>query len=61
MNDSLPTRPGWYTYPRTRNTLIFLLNGNLDWYAVTASGEMDKCDPAYIAQGGRLKLMAVLG
>jgi hypothetical protein len=60
--EALPTTFGWYTYDGDVNhTLIFLLNDNGDWYAVTASGEMAKCDVGYITQGGSLRLMQAFG
>lgn len=57
-----PTQPGWYHYPNSRNSLIFLLNdhGIGNWYAATDTGEIEKCDPEYIAQGGELELLALI-
>ena len=46
----LPDVPGWYVTPGSSHHLVFLLNGNADWYAVSMSGEMTKCDVGYITQ-----------
>lgn len=53
-----PTVPGWYRGTTGSNYMIFMLNGNRDWYAITASGDMTKCEWGYIAQAGDVELIA---
>lgn len=55
-----PTVPGWYHSADGADYMIYLLNGNGDWYAITMSGEMSKCAWGYIEQAGAVEPLSLV-
>ena len=55
-----PTIPGWYHSTEGVDYMIYLFNGNSDWYAITMSGDITKCAWGYIEQGGPVEALSTV-